>query len=78
MWVLGIQARAFGYTPKASVLKIALGMQIRQQMPENNPATSNAFEACIGGLPFSKPAQDLLHTAYHKRDKSIAASVKDW
>lgn len=53
-------------------------VQIKRQKPEESMLTQELYKAFVRGTPMSGPANDVLHTVYHKRDKSLTAAVKDW
>ena len=53
-------------------------LQIKAQKPEDSPVAQNLYTKSIKGSPLSAPARQVLHTAYHKREKSLTAAVKDW
>jgi len=53
-------------------------VQIKRQRPEESPVAQQLYKEWVGGTPLSSQAVELLHTQYHKRDKSLASAVKDW
>ncbi len=52
--------------------------QIKPLKPEENPVAQQLYARWVGDGPLSSKASNLLHTQYHKRDKSLASAVKDW
>ncbi|BDA43699.1 Cytosolic iron-sulfur assembly component 3 [Coccomyxa sp. Obi] len=52
--------------------------QVVPRLPQDNPAVAALYKQWVGAPVGTDKAQQLLHTQYHKRDKSIAATVGDW
>ena len=42
------------------------------------PAVGQLYAEWVGGGPGSAAAQQLLHTQYHTREKSVTAALADW
>ena len=53
-------------------------MQVGRQAPEESSLSQALYRSWVQAGPMSRPAKDAFHTEYHKRDKSLAAAVKDW
>lgn len=43
-----------------------------------SPAMDVLYQTCVGDGPGSEAAQSLLHTAYHKREKTVTTVLGDW
>ncbi len=41
-------------------------------------AVAAAYDGWVGGVPGGRAARALLHTQYHRREKTAAAAVGDW
>lgn len=46
--------------------------------PEADAAVQQLYQRWVGGGPGSQPARELLHTQYHKREKTVTAALADW
>ena len=42
------------------------------------PALRAAYERWVGGATGSPAARALLHTAYHKRERTVTSALADW
>lgn len=52
--------------------------QIVKRKPEESAECGQIYKQWIKGGAGSEAARKLLHTQYHKREKSVTSSVKDW
>lgn len=48
------------------------------RLPQDNPTVAALYKQWVGADVASVRARQLFYTEYHKRDKSIAATVGDW
>ena len=48
------------------------------RLPQDNPTVAALYNEWVGAGVGSERARQLFFTEYHKRDKSIAATVGDW
>lgn len=46
--------------------------------PEDSPAVEELYGAVVHGAPGSVAARRLLHTQYHRREKTVTAALADW
>lgn len=46
--------------------------------PEADPAVQQLYAEWVRGAPGSEAAWQLLHTQYHKREKTVTAALADW
>lgn len=46
--------------------------------PEADPALQQLYMSFVQGEPGSQAAHQLMHTHYHKRDKTVTATLADW
>ncbi|MEW5315674.1 MAG: hypothetical protein WDW38_007085 [Sanguina aurantia] len=46
--------------------------------PAHSPLTSAVYTTIVGGGCFSPTAQDLFHTTYRKREKTVTSAIGDW
>jgi hypothetical protein len=53
--------------------------EVQERHPWNSPLVQRVYQQqCGGGGPYSAGAQRLLHTGYHKREKTVTAVLNDW
>lgn len=52
------------------------GMVLRP--PEENAGVGELYRSWVGGPPASPAARALLHTEYHRREKSVTSALADW
>ena len=53
-------------------------MQVQLRLPEHNPTIAALYGSMAGAGVGSEEAVRLFHTQYHKREKTLAASIGDW
>ncbi|KAL4424954.1 hypothetical protein ABPG77_009683 [Micractinium sp. CCAP 211/92] len=46
--------------------------------PEGHAAVQQLYSEWVGAPPGSEAARQLLHTQYHKREKTVTATLADW
>lgn len=46
--------------------------------PEGHAAVQQLYSEWVGASPGSEAARQLLHTQYHKREKTVTATLADW
>ena len=46
--------------------------------PAADAAVAQLYREWVGGPPGSAPARALLHTQYHRREKTVSAALADW
>ena len=46
--------------------------------PADNPIIGQLYAQWVGGVMGSESAKALLHTGYHKREKTAASTLGDW
>ncbi len=52
--------------------------QVVPRLPQDNPTVAALYERWVGAPVGSEQGRQLFFTEYHKRNKSIAATVGDW
>lgn len=52
--------------------------EVQLRLPEQSPVAAALYEQWVGDSSYSAAAQELLHTQYHKREKTLTATVGDW
>ena len=51
---------------------------LETRSPELNVSVQALYRDWIGDIPGSNLSRDLLHTQYHKREKTVASAIADW
>lgn len=46
--------------------------------PEADAGVQRLYAEWVGGGPASAAARELLHTGYHRREKTVTATLADW
>lgn len=46
--------------------------------PDADAAVGQLYREWVGGPPGSAAARQLLHTQYHRREKTVTATLSDW
>jgi iron only hydrogenase large subunit-like protein len=54
------------------------GPEVEPRMPEDSPTARGLMAEWVQGACFSERARELLHTSYHKREKTVTAMIGDW
>jgi iron only hydrogenase large subunit-like protein len=49
-----------------------------QRRPEENGEVAGLYRQWVGAGVGSQRARELLHTVYHKRDKTVSSAMSDW
>ena len=44
----------------------------------SSPEVERLYREWVGGEPGSAAARRVLHTVYHRREKTVTASLADW
>ena len=53
-------------------------MQAQLRLPGQNPTVAALYSTMAGAGVGSESARRLFHTQYHRREKTVTASVGDW
>jgi len=53
-------------------------LQVQLRFPEQNPTVAALYRSMAGAGVGSESARKLFHTQYHRREKTLTASVGDW
>lgn len=48
------------------------------RQPHENPSVQALYSQWIGDGPATERSRQLLHTGYHKREKTVTAAIADW
>ena len=48
------------------------------ERPEESPQLRALYAAWVGAPPGSARAEELLHTRFHRREKSVTSTLADW
>lgn len=46
--------------------------------PADNPQVQQVYAQLLNGGCFSSRSQELLHTQYHKREKTVSMMINNW
>ena len=52
--------------------------QVLERQPQDNPVVHDLYAHWVHGNIGDPAARELLHTGYHKREKTVTATVADW
>ena len=52
--------------------------QIEQRRPQDNAAVQLLYKQWMKGTALSEAAREVLHTQYHKREKTVTTTIGDW
>ena len=56
----------------------SFALQAQQRLPEQNPTVAALYSTVAANGVGSESARRLFHTQYHRREKTVTASVGDW
>ena len=54
------------------------GAYLEPRLPQLNASVESFYRDVVRGVPGSDAARHLLHTQYHKLEKTVASAIADW